>query len=153
MSDQISTGNPIHDSILEKVRALNNRSVEFYVLEVTGFDPKLSSDANAAYRSGMRIGIANIAADLEAKRFAINRPLYEQLIKAIDGVYHDFEFINKGTQLNIRFDWQTEGSYPDTVKSVYRKKIKNVLSVRIAFFQRGEHTHDVSGIFARTQTK
>ena len=134
-------------------QALASKAVDKLVLTAAGFDAKLNAEGNAAYRHGLRITIAVLADELDKRGYLINRVVFDKLMESVDNVYYNEDERKKGLQVNIRFDWQDIGSYAANVEALTRKKIKNVLSVRLAIFYKGIHAYDIDGNFATSKMK
>lgn len=132
---------------------LTSRKQTSVTIHVLGFDPKISSHYNAESRNAIRVTVTTMAADLTVKGYTVNKIIFDEMMKLVDKVYHDADSIRRGLQLNIKFDWQTSTGYPQQASSPIRRKIKDVLTVRVALFYNNEYAYDLCAIFAQPQSK
>lgn len=133
--------------------ALTSGKQSSLMIHVLGFDSKISSHYNAETRNASRVTVTTMAADLTVKGYIVNKIIFDEMMKLVDKVYHDADSIRRQLQLSIKFDWQTSVGYPQQATSTIRRKIKDVMTVRVALFYNNEYAYDLCAIFAQPQSK
>lgn len=126
---------------------LADRLYEEYLPMFVGHDPVAGNDHNAATRTSTRYFVSRLAELLDNKGYEINRVLFDNVMKLVDDSYFNPSELRRHLVLNPQFSWgifMVPGKGPSTP----RKRVKDVLSVRVGVYYDGAWVYDISGIFA-----